>query len=132
MTEDEAVRILRKYFEGLFPKVCPNCKRRFATFPEYIETTKRIGRPISYDAELGNWNTAQPIGCVAMANCPCGSTLALGTEGMALPLRLQLLDWVRTEIERRGVSPSELMEHLRDEVRKRALDDGISGEHRDS
>jgi hypothetical protein len=128
MIEDEVVHILREYFESLFPKVCPNCKRCFATLLEYIQTTKRIGRPISYDAELGNWNTTHPIGCVAMANCSCGFTLALGTESMALPLRLQFLDWLRIETERRGVSPSELMEHLRDEVRKRILGDRITGD----
>jgi hypothetical protein len=128
MTEDEVVQILREHFESLFPKVCVNCNRCFATLREYIRITIRIGPPISYDADFGDWKTAQPIGSVALANCPCGSTLALSTEGMVLSLRLELLNWVRIETQRRGVSPSELLEHLRDEVRKRVLGDPIPGD----
>jgi hypothetical protein len=120
MTEDEVVQILREYFEGLFPKAC-SCKRSFATLREYIQITERIGLPMSYDAELANWKTTQPIGSVALANCPCGSTLGLSTESMPLSLRLELLNWVRIETQRRRISPSELLEHLRDKIRKRAL-----------
>lgn len=127
MTEAEVVQIVREYFESLFPRVCPNCDRRFNTLREYILTTKRIGPPVSYDAELGVWNTTKPIGSVAQANCPCGSTLALSTEDMALPQRLALLNWVKIETQRRGVSPSELLEHLRDKVRKQVLDEPVSG-----
>ena len=121
MTEDDVIRILCEYFESLFPKVCPNCNRCFATLREYIETTKRIGPSRSYDADMGNWDTERPIGSIALANCPCGSTLALTTEGMPLPIRLELLKWVRIETKGRGVNPSELLEYLRGEVRKRTL-----------
>jgi len=123
MTEAEVIQTVRQHFESLFPKVCPNCNRRFDTLREYILSTKRIGLPRSFDAELGEWKTKQPIGSVALANCPCGSTLALTTEGMALSQRLALLDWVRTETQRRGVSSSELLEYLRDLVRKQVLDE---------
>lgn len=128
MTEDEVVQILHEHYESLFPKACPTCNRCFATFREYIQTTKRIGPPMSYDAEFGDWKTEQPIGSVALANCPCGSTIGLSTDSMLLPLRLELLNWMRIETQRRGVSPSELLEHLRDEVRKRALGDPIPGD----
>jgi len=128
MTEAEVVQTVREYFESLFPKVCANCNRRFATLRDYILTTKRIGRTISYDAELKDWNTKQPIGSVAHANCPCGSTLGLSTDEMALPQRLALLNWVRIETGRRGVSPSELLEYLRDEVRKQVLGEASSGD----
>ena len=127
MTEPEVVQTLREYFESLFPKVCPNCNRRFNTLREYILVTQRIGLTRSYDADLGEWKTTRPIGSVAQANCPCGSTLALSTESMALPQRLTLLEWVRVETHRRGVSPSELLEHLRDAVRRQVLDEPIEG-----
>jgi hypothetical protein len=123
MTEDEVIRMLREYFARLFPKVCQNCNRRFATLQEYILITTRLGPAISYDAELNNWETTQPIGTMAQANCPCGSTLALTTKDMVMSQRLELLKWMRTESERRGISPSELLEHLRDEVRKQVLKD---------
>lgn len=125
MTEEEVVPILHAYFESLFPKICSNCNRTFATLGKYIQITERIGPPMSYDAEMKNWNTNQPIGSIAMVVCPCGTTLALSTLSMQLPLRLELLNWVKIETQRRGVSASELLEHLRDEVRKRVLRDMI-------
>jgi hypothetical protein len=74
-----------------------------------------------YDAELGDWKTTQPIGSLALANCPCGSTLALSTEGMALPLRQALLSWVKIETQRLGVSSSDLLERMRDEIRRQVM-----------
>jgi hypothetical protein len=121
MTEAEVIRTMREHLEGLFPKVCPKCNRCFATLREYILLTHRLGPMMSWDAELGDWNTVQPIGTLAFANCPCGSTLALSTEGMPLPRRLVLLGWIRGETQRRGVSPQQLLEHLRDETRKQVL-----------
>ena len=120
LNEENVIQILHHYFGSLFPKICA-CGRNFATLKEYILATKRIGLPISYDAEMGNWETSKPIGSVALANCPCGNTLALSTSRMEPSLRLELLNWLKVETEQRGVSASELLEHLRDEVRKRAL-----------
>jgi hypothetical protein len=128
MTEAEVVKTLRGHFEGLFPKVCPNCNRCFTTLREYILITKRLGQSMSYDAELGYWHTLHPIGSVAQANCPCGSTLALGTEGMPLPRRLLLLNWVRIETQRQGLSPRELLDYLRDEIRKQVLAESGQGD----
>lgn len=127
MTEDQVVRVLRQYFESLFPKVCPNCRRRFKTLREYILITERLGPARSYDADLGDWKTTQPIGSVAQANCPCGSTLALGTEKMMLPQRLALLAWLHGETHRRSVSPSDLLDYLRDKVRQQALEEPSEG-----
>ena len=121
MTEAEVIKTLREHFEGLFPKVCPNCNRIYATLREYILITKRLGPPMSIDAELGDWNTLRPIGSVALVNCPCGSTLSLGTEGMPLPRRLLLLQWLGIETQRRGLTSQELLEYLRDAVRKQVL-----------
>lgn len=121
MTEDDVIQTLYEHFEGLFPRVCPRCNQRFATLREYIQITKRIGLPVCYDVKLGHSETKLPIGSLAMANCPCGSTLSLTTEGIPLLLRLELLNWVMNEKDRRGVSSSELLESLRDGIRKRAL-----------
>jgi hypothetical protein len=123
MTEGEAIQAVRQHFESLFPKVCPNCGRRFATLREYILTTTRTGSAVSYDADLGDWNPSTPLGSQALANCSCGSTLALTTDGMALPRRLELLGWVRSETERRGVGSSAVLERLRDGLRKQVLGD---------
>jgi hypothetical protein len=122
MTEVEVVRLLREYFESLFPKTCSTCGRQFATLREYILTTKRLGPARSFDADLGDWGTSAPIGSLAMADCPCGSTLALTTERMALPQRLALLAWVKTASEQLGLTSPALLERLRDQVRKQVMD----------
>jgi hypothetical protein len=122
MTYLEALEIVRRHFESLFPKSCSTCGRRFASLREYILSTRRVGQAISYDAELGDWQTQQPIGSLAFANCSCGSTLVLSTEGMPLPQRQALLAWVREEAERQHVMPSELLERIRNDLGKEVLE----------
>lgn len=123
ITDDELIQIMREHFEGLFPKVCNNCGRNFATLREYILNTNRLGGSVSYDAETGDWETTQPLGGVAVANCSCGTTLALSTEGMPLSKIHLVLEWIRVESERRSLSPMKLLEYVRSEVRKRVLAD---------
>ena len=123
MTDDEMIRLNYEHYAGLFPKICPNCGRCFATLREYILDTKRIGATIAYDAELADWKTMQPIGAAAFSNCPCGTTLALTSEGIPLSTIHLMLEWIRVETERRGVSREELLGYVRNEVRKRALAD---------
>jgi UDP-N-acetylmuramyl tripeptide synthase len=129
MTDDEIIRMMREHFEGLFPRVCPNCGRRYETLREYILSTKRIGATISYDAEMGDWKTTQPIGAFALANCRCGSTMALSTEGIPLSQIHLLLKWVKTETERRGLSSREIIDYVRDEVRKQVMADPVKDTH---
>lgn len=121
MTEIEVVRIMREHLEGLFPKVCPNCNRCFATLREYLLITKHLGPAVPYDAALGDWNPLRPLGTVTYASCPCGTTLALGSEGMPLPLLWSLLNWARIETQRRRLTPQELLNYLRDEICKQVL-----------
>jgi len=125
MTDDEIIQMLREHFEGLFPKVCPNCGRRFATLREYILDTQRIGTSMSYDAEMSDWETTKPVGGVAHANCLCGTTMALTTDGMPLSKIHLVLKWIKEETKRRGLSPNELMDYVRNEVRKQVLTDPV-------
>lgn len=122
MNQDEVIEIGKRYFESLFPRSCPNCQRQFQTLREYLSVTTRTGYAHSYDAEVGDWKPEDPIGTIMCANCPCGSTLALTTEQMVFTQSLALLDWIRQETQRRGISPSELLERLRDKVRQVVLD----------
>jgi hypothetical protein len=127
MTEGEIIRMLREYCEGLFPKVCPNCGRRFATLREYIVGSQRLWPSLNYDVELGNYKTPRPIGGLAMANCSCGTTLALSTRNLPVSQTHLILAWIRAETERRGVEPAELLDYLRDEVRKQVLAEATRG-----
>jgi hypothetical protein len=121
MTEREIIRTLREYCEGLFPKVCPNCGRRYATLREYIVGSQRLWPSLNYDVELGDYETPRPIGGLAMANCSCGTTLALSTMNMPVSQTHLILEWIQTETGQRGVKPAELLDILRDEVRKQVL-----------
>src|SRR5579862_1952855 len=116
MTEEEVIKQMREHIEGLFPKICYNCKRQFATLREYLMTTEPAGSAVPYDAVLGDWLPKSPIGTVAYANCRCGSTLSLSSKGMPLTQLWPLLNWARTETKRRGLTPPELLNYLREEI----------------
>ncbi len=121
MTETEVVQILRKHMEGLFPMTCTRCKHSFATLREFMLITHRLEPVMSYDAEMGNWSPPHPFGTIAMANCPCGTTLLVSTRGLSLSKQWQFLEWVKIEMERRRLSQAELLGYLRDEIRKQVL-----------
>lgn len=121
VTDDEIIQMMREHFESLFPRVCPKCNRRFATLSDYIKETKPVGPAIPYDAEMRNWKPSEPIGGVAFSQCPCGHTIALSTEGMTLSRIHLVLDWIKRETELRKITPRELVDYLRAEVRKRVL-----------
>jgi hypothetical protein len=121
MTDAQVIRALRTFYEGLFPKVCSNCGRRYATLREYIEATQRLWPSLDYDIEMGNLKTPKPIGGLAMANCVCGTTMALSTKHMPIGQTHLLLEWIRIESERRAWSPTQMLDYLRDEVRKDVL-----------
>ena len=121
MTEAEVIRLMRTHLEGLFPKVCTHCHRRFATLREYLQITRHVGPAMPYDAEFGDWNPVQPVGTVTLANCPCGNTMSLSSEGMPLLRLWSLLNWARLETKRRGMSPQELLNHLREEITRQVL-----------
>jgi hypothetical protein len=127
MTEGEIIRMLRLYCEGLFPKVCPNCGRIFATLREYIVGSQRLWPSVNYDVELGDYKTPRPIGGLAMSNCSCGTTLALSTVNLPVSQTHLVLEWIRAETELRGVEPAELFDYLRDEVRKQVLAEATGG-----
>ncbi len=112
---------MREHLEGLFPKVCPNCGRRFATLAEYLQITKHIGSAMSHDADMGDWQPLRPLGTASYANCPCGNTLALTSEGMPLTRLWPLLAWAKFETRKRGMTPQELLNYLREEICKQVL-----------
>ena len=122
MTEGEVVELFREFYEGLFPKVCPHCGRVYGSLLEYLLASQRLWPSLNYDIELGDYKTPRPIGGLAMANCVCGNMMALSTKSMPLTQAHLLLEWIRAETERRGITPAGLLEHLRDEVRNQVLD----------
>ena len=127
MTEVEAMDTIRGFLAKQFPKTCANCGRRYETLADYVANTTHTGSPISHDADDDDWRPRQPMGSFAMANCTCGNTLAVTSEGMSLAMMWRLLRWVRTETHRRGISTSDLLADLRDKIDRRILDEAGEG-----
>jgi len=122
MTEAEVIHAIRRHLEGQFPKVCSTCKRSFANFREFLLITTPVGSTISYDAEMNNWNPLRPLGTATFANCPCGNTLCLSSEGMPIHRLWPLMNWARIETKKRGQTLQQLLNYLREEMRKQVLE----------
>ena len=123
MTEAEVITIMREHLEGRFPKVCTNCNRRFESLRDYLLNTRHLGPAMPYDADMGDWNPLRPVGTVTYATCPCGSTLALSSAGMPLAQLWRLLLWARGETQKRGMTPQELLNYLRERICEQVLEE---------
>jgi hypothetical protein len=121
LDEDEVVAIVRAHIEQKFPMNCSSCGRPFASLKEYLLETTRVGKPVSYDAELKIWRPWSPIGTMAFANCQCGTTLSMSSQGMKLTTMWRLLQWARSESGRRGISTSDLLDELRARIDEQVL-----------
>jgi hypothetical protein len=115
VNEDDVVRIVRSYIEGLFPKVCSGCGKRFGSLREYLQSTSHVGTPIVYEAISGE-TLAAPLGPIAHANCACGNTLTIGSEGMPPGQMIVLMEWAKSECNKRSMSIRDLLLHLRDRI----------------
>lgn len=123
MTENERFEILFSHFSSLFPRACSTCGHRYETLKQYVLETTPVPGAVSYDAQLGDWAPEEPIGGIALAECSCGNTLGLSSEGIPLPQVHGILEWIQAECGQRRVTPTELLEGVRDRVRARALED---------
>ena len=121
LTFDKAAQISRNFLERQFPKPCNNCSRIFTSLKDYLLNTDNIGQPISYDANQNAWLPRKPMGTFAMANCRCGSTLSMSSNGMPLITMWRLLLWARKESRQRDISVSELLEHMRQKIDQSVL-----------
>jgi hypothetical protein len=114
MTEDDAVRIVRTYIEGLFPKVCPKCGREFPSLREYLQSTSHLGSPnVLESAREANEN---PVGPIAHAACICGNTLTIGSEGIPKDQLVALIAWARADAQRRSIDINQVIRALRDRI----------------
>jgi len=121
MTEAEVISQIRAHLEKQFPKACPSCGHHFASLRDYLLNTSHLGPAMSYDADLGNWQPAKPVGTATYANCRCGNTLALTSAGMPLEQLWSLMAWGREEAARRRQSPQELLGSLCRKVGQQVL-----------
>ena len=127
LTEAEVIRLIREHLEGQFPKVCAACQRSYGSFREFLLITAPVGSTMSYDAQLNDWNPVVPMGTATYVNCPCGNTLCLTSEGMPLLRLWGLMSWARAETKKRGQTLEELLNYLREEIRKQVLGEPNQG-----
>jgi hypothetical protein len=121
VTAEEAIRKTRSHIEGKFPKTCPSCHKVFATLADYLLETRHVGAPVSYDAEEGDWTPTKPLGTQSMANCSCGSTLAIDSSGMSLWNLWRLMRWARRESHLRGITMEQLLTWVRAQIDEQVL-----------
>ncbi len=121
MTENDVVTILNDFISKQFPKECHCCGKRYNSLREYIQNTTRQGKMSSYGAKQVNWNPEKPIGAMAMVNCSCGTTMAIGTKDMDPQIISKLFEWAQTEGTKRGVSFEDLLNEIRDKIAERTM-----------
>jgi hypothetical protein len=121
LTEDDAVRIVRSYIEGLFPKVCPKCGTQFASLRDYLRSTTHLGSP--YFLESAREAVENPLGPIAHALCICGHTLTIGSEGIPKDQLVELITWARADAQRRSVDLNQVVRALRDRIDVEVLHD---------
>jgi hypothetical protein len=120
VTEDDAVRIVRSYIEGLFPKVCPRCGKCFGSLSEYLRLTTHLGSPILHEG-AGDETSVNPLGPIAHAACLCGHTLTIASAGLPKAQLVELIEWAKADSLRRSIGMTELLRHLRDRIDREAL-----------
>ncbi|MFI5362027.1 MAG: hypothetical protein ACHQ49_08675 [Elusimicrobiota bacterium] len=126
MTAEDAIRLTREHVERQFPKRCQACGAEFASLVDYLRRTKHVGDPASYDDE-SEPRPRDPMGIFAFANCRCGSTLTITSEGMSLLTLWRLMGWARAESRRRGVGFGQVVAWVRDEIDRRVLAENTPG-----
>ena len=130
MDKKEAVKLALEFSSRLFPRKCGCCGKHYDSLKEYLSSTTKIDRPISYDAEDGDFRPTDPLGTFSMHNCSCGSTLVISTMGMDLDLLWRYMDWVKAEAKKQNVSMRVILENLRIEVHKAVFHENPENEDR--
>lgn len=119
---DEVIRIIRTHCESQFPRRCSRCGRCYDSYAQYLRETTPVGAPVSFDAEASDWRPEEPLGGFALSNCPCGTTLALGTAGMATRDLWRLMGWLRFATLRSNRTPPDVLLELRMRIREEVLE----------
>ncbi len=128
MVENEVVKIVTNHVEKQFPMDCSMCNHHFASLKVYLEYTAPTGKPISYDAERGDWKPLKPFGTFSLRTCQCGTTLSLSSHGMKLTTLWRLLQWLRKESSSREINMREVMADVRKKINYTVLSQKESGE----
>jgi len=67
---------------------------------------------VEIDGEIA----ADPLGPISFANCPCGTTLTVGSRGMPPSQMVEMLKWAKEESVSRSIGIRDLLLHIRDRI----------------
>ena len=96
-----------------FPRTCTKCGKEFGSFKAFVEGTEPVGLKPDLSDE------PDPIGLLSMANCACGSTLALCCEDLEAHEAFNAA--LKAECGETGRSAIDILKDLRGEIRAKAL-----------
>lgn len=96
-----------------FPRTCKCCGRQFVDFADYVRGTRPIG--LIADLEVDD----DPLGLMSMANCGCGTTMALRCENPEM--HAMFVKVLRKESSASGRSLSDILTELRSRIRATVL-----------
>lgn len=131
MTEAEVIAEMRNHLESKFPKPCRVCGRVYTNLRDYLRHTTHVGQPFSYDEGVEVFHAAKPMGAASLANCSCGNTLSIDSDGMSLITLWRLMCWLRSEMTRRRQNASGVLEDLRRAVDQATLAESQPSEARE-
>src|SRR5213080_3966997 len=60
-------------------------------------------------------------GKVSLANCQCGTTLAITSKSMPAAQMVQLLKWAKQETTKRSIGIRDLLRHVRESIDQEVL-----------
>ena len=126
MDEKIVIEIIKGHITEQFPLTCPCCQKEYTSVKQYLQETTHLGDPISHDAEINDWTPREPIGTYSLAQCTCGTTLSISSEGMRRLTMWRLMFWAKRESARRGIAIRELLADLRGKIDVRILKDDES------
>ena len=121
LNENQAIKKIQTLLESQFPKTCFNCRLTYNSLTEFVELTEYLGDPIVYDVEVLQPTDKIHIGSATFANCTCGSTLSLTSQGIDPTLYEELLTWATRESFRRGMPMSHFLAYIRNEIIQKLL-----------
>lgn len=119
MTLEDFVEPGLNYLESLFPRSCLACERRYATYAEFLEGTRRLGA-MCYDIEISD-TAVEPIGTLGFVHCACGSTISLSSVECDPHEYRRMLAFLRVLATSEDVELDVLLERLADMIETRAL-----------
>lgn len=101
-----------------FPRACGSCRRSYGDFKQFVLETKPIGSPTLVEGDA-----IDPIGMVSWTNCACKSTLVLFCADSKGDMHGRFMRALETESAVSGRSVRELALSIREEVRRRVLNE---------